>query len=127
MVCTRPRRVPLAEARAFAGAQGGWIAERLAALPTRVVVRAGASLPVEGRLARVVEGEAWSAGDGRLTVPRGSRRPGAPVAEWLRDRARARLAAACARHAAALGRAHGRIRLRDPRSRWGSWHPRGGT
>ena len=125
--CTRPRRVALAEARAFAEARGGWIASRLAALPPRVVVRPGASLPVEGRMAEVVSGDAAAvrAGEGRLTVPRGADRPAAAVEAWLRDLARGRLRAACAQHAEALGRAHGPIRLRDPRSRWGSCTARG--
>ena len=34
--------------------------------------------------------------------------------------ARERLGMAVAQHAAALGKPHGRITLRDPRSRWGS-------
>ncbi len=124
--CTRPRGVALAEARAFAEAQGGWIAARLAALPARVLVRPGASLPVEGRALIVtpVETDAMAVEADRLLVPRGER-PGAPVAAWLRELAHARLGDACACHAGALGRPHGRIRLRDPRSRWGSCSPRG--
>ena len=123
--CTRPRGVALSEARAFAEAQGGWIAARLAALPPCVVVGPGASLPVEGRALVVTSAEVAGvvAQAGRLLVPRGE--PGARVAAWLRDLARDRLAAACARHAGALGQTHGAIRLRDPRSRWGSCSPRG--
>ena len=124
--CTRPRGVALSEARAFAEGQGSWIAARLAALPSRVVVRPGASLPVEGRALVVGESDVGAVaveGD-RLLVPCG-RLPGASVAGWLRELAHDRLAVACARHAEALGRAHGRIRLRDPRSRWGSCSPRG--
>ena len=124
--CTRPRGVALAEARAFAEGQSGWIAARLAALPARVVVRAGASLPVEGRALVVtpVETRGVATDAGRLLVPCGER-PGALVAGWLRELACVRLTDACARQAEALGRAHGRIRLRDPRSRWGSCSPRG--
>ena len=125
--CTRPRGVALTEARRFAEAQGGWIAARLAALPPRVVVAPGGSLPVEGQALALREGDvaAVRREGAHLAVPRGADRPGAAVAAWLRDLARDRLAAACARHAEALGRAHGRIRLGDPRSRWGSCSPRG--
>ena len=126
--CTRPRGMALAEARAFAQAKEGWIASRLASLPPRVVVRPGATLPVEGLPAEVVAGmgPAVRREEGRMTVPRGTDRPGAAVEAWLRDLARDRLVAACDGHAEALGRAHGRIRLRDPRSRWGSCTARGG-
>ena len=124
--CTRPRGMALAEAEAFVAARGDWLSARLAALPPRVVVGPGARVPVEGRplVVTPAEGGAVAAEAGRLLVPRAGP-PGALVAARLRDLARDRLAAACARHAAALGRAHGRIRLRDPRSRWGSCTARG--
>ena len=125
--CTRPRGMALAEARAFAEQQRGWIAARLAALPSRVAMRPGASVPVEGRMAEIVlaDVDAARAEGRRLVAPRNAERLGAVVEAWLRDLARDRLSAACARHAEALGRAHGRIRLSDPRSRWGSCSPRG--
>ena len=124
--CTRPRGVALAEAHAFVEGQGGWIAARLAALPSRVAVRPGASLPVEGRALVVTPARiaAVAVEGGRLLVPRGGR-SGELVAAYLHGVARDRLVDACARHAEASSRAHGRIRLRDTRSRWGSCSPRG--
>ena len=84
--CTRPRGVALAEARAFAEGQGGWIASRLAALPPRVVVGPGAALPVEGRALAVTPAEVVAVAPeaGRLLVPRGACRPGRAIAAWLR-------------------------------------------
>ena len=124
--CTRPRGVALAEAEAFVAARGDWLAAQLAALPPRVVVGPGARVPVEGRALVVTRADvgAVAVEADRLLMPRDGR-SGALVAAWLRGLARDRLASACARHAAALGRAHGRIGLRDPRSRWGSCSPRG--
>lgn len=124
--CTRPRTATLAEAHAFAAAKGRWIEERLAGLPSACVVTHGVRLPVEGRALRVeaspVRG-VRTEGD-RLLVPEGA--PAGPaVARWLRDRAAEGAGAACARHAAALGRPPAPLRLKDTRSRWGSCTARG--
>ena len=124
--CTRPRGVGLAEAERFAAAKAGWVAGHLAALPPRMAVAAGARLRVEGRSLVVSPAAVATARveGSRLLVP-ADRAPGPLLAAWLRERAREGLASACARHAAALGRGHGRIRLRDTRSRWGSCTARG--
>ena len=124
--CTRPRGVGLAEAERFAASKAGWLAGRLAALPPCVRTAPGASLPVEGRPLVVTPAEvaAVRAEGWRLLAPADG--PVGPlVAGWLRALAAERLAAACAHHASALGRRHGRIRLRDTRSRWGSCTERG--
>ncbi|KPP84143.1 MAG: putative metal-dependent hydrolase [Rhodobacteraceae bacterium HLUCCA08] len=63
--------------------------------------------------------------DGALVVPPDPARAGARIAAFLKVRAREALARASARHAAALGRDHGRITLRDTRSRWGSCSSQG--
>ena len=57
---------------------------------------------------------------GRLLVPTRTGDLGKRVQGWLRETARADLAAACDRHAAAVGRRPARLTLRDPRTRWGS-------
>ena len=127
VTCTRPRGIPASEAEAFAASRRPWIEARLAALPPLVRVGPGARLPVEGAPWTVAPAAVPGvrAEADRLLVPEGAARPGALVAAWLRELARARLGAACARHAAALGRTHGRIALRDTRSRWGSCTARG--
>ena len=109
-----------AEAAAFAAAREGWIRARLAERPPPPPLAPGVRLPVEGRPLPLLAapGRAARVEGGALLVPEGAAGPA--VAALLKALARERLGAACAVHAAALGRAHGRIALRDPRSRWGS-------
>lgn len=118
---TLPPRGREAEALAFARARGDWIRATLAALQPPEPVAPGLRLPVEGERLTLVAAPVRSPrreGDA-LLVPEG---PHAAhhAAAWLKLLARARLAAACDRHAAALGRRHARLVLRDPRARWGS-------
>lgn len=121
---TLPPRAGLAEAQAFLHDRADWLRRAQAAVPGPLVPAAGVALPVAGasltvtpaavRLCRV-EGE-------RLLVPQSRPIPPA-LAGWLRERARAALAAACDRHAAALppgARRLTAIALRDTRTRWGS-------
>ena len=112
---TRPPWVPASEAAAFARARAGWLAERVGEGPRRP--RIGGTVPLEGRDAPVLEGRRRIE-HGALHVPAGA--PGPAVARLLKDRARVLLTQAAGRHAAALGRPHGRISMRDTRSRWGS-------
>ena len=118
---TLPKAAPRAPALAFLRSREGWIRDALSALPEGIVVRAGVALPVEGvplKLTAAATLRVRRDGD-RLLVPK-ARPAGPQTADYLRREARARLTEACARHAAALGRDHGRITLRDTRSRWGS-------
>jgi predicted metal-dependent hydrolase len=117
-----PLRAREAEAMAFLRDQEGWIRQALASVAPVAAVGLGTLLPVEGarlvlrpgtgRLVRV-EGDS-------LLVPGDAARVGSRVAAFLQVRARDRLAAACDRHAGALGRPYSRLTLRDTRSRWGS-------
>lgn len=108
------------QAMAFAMEKADWIRGQLAQRPEVVLVRPGATLPVEGRpLVVVATGtRGVRAEEGRLLAP--ENRSGAAVAAFLKALARDRLAEASDRHAAALGRGFGRLTLRDTRSRWGS-------
>jgi predicted metal-dependent hydrolase len=125
---TIPRRGSLTEAKAFLTRHLDWLAEKLpaegpptladgAVVPIRGVphrIRATGGLRGTVRPARDADGTAV------LLVP------GAPdhlqrrVTDHLRTLARADLAAAVARHAAALGVAPKAVRLKDTTSRWGS-------
>lgn len=118
-----PRVARLDDALAFVQAQEGWIRRTLARQPEMTPVCAGATLPFEGRPVSIVvapEQRVAELRDDRLLLPARSRSLGAQVAGYLKTAARTRLAAACDRHAAALGRRFRAITLRDTRSRWGS-------
>jgi len=125
---TMPRGVREGEALDFARTKEDWLRAQLEARPQTVEVAPGASIPVEGRLLRIVSGS------GKRIVPDGDDiavpGPGdaapARLRAWLKDLARDRLAAASDRHAAALGRPYSRLTLRDTRSRWGSCSSGGG-
>ena len=123
---TLPRGVPLAQARAFVAEQAEWIARHVAAAPPPRRAAPGATLPFEGREVPVqaCDGRAARWTGAALAVPDDAR-AGPRLAAFLREAARARLTSAVDRHAAAIGRAPGRITLRDTRSRWGSCTARG--
>ena len=117
---TLPGGVPEAEAIEFARAKEAWIRKHLSNRPEATPVDIGAVIPVEGR-ARMIEAgtvRRICLTEDTIVVPPGAvaRR----VQAFLRELARDRLASACDRHAAALGRRYTRLTLRDTRSRWGS-------
>ena len=122
VILTLPLRASLAEGLAFARAREGWLRRVRAGLPPRPEVAHGVLIPVEGRALRVTPAALLRAprvaGD-RLELPERAA-PGPAAEVFLRQLARARLAAACDRHAARLGRPFRAIVLRDTRSRWGS-------
>lgn len=114
-------------ARAFLQAHETWLRQTLAALPETLGTRvaAGARVPLEGRFLRVApgEGRALAIRDGRIVLPQGAHergRAGPVVMAHFKALARERVEAAVTRHGAVLGRRHMRLRLADPRSRWGS-------
>ncbi|WP_101066970.1 M48 family metallopeptidase [Roseovarius salinarum] len=119
---TVPTGVREAEALDFARSKAGWLRDRLRRQPGRVRVAAGAEVPYRGEGVRITpaDGRRVRLHGDTLLVPGDADGTAARVRAFLREQARARLAAASDRHASALGRAHGRITLRDTRSRWGS-------
>ena len=117
-----PLRAREAEALRFAAEQEGWIRKTLAQMPGRRVVSLGDVVPVEGQMRRLVQGAGRSVrleGE-QLLVPGDPTQAGVRVGAFVKVLARDRLAAACDRHAARLGRSYTRLTLRDTRSRWGS-------
>ncbi|MFD1911783.1 M48 family metallopeptidase [Halodurantibacterium flavum] len=118
---TVPVRARMGDALDFVRMQEGWIRRHLAAMPTCEMVSPGSVIPVEGRMLRVTPADvrvATIGGDALLIPGRGA--PGPRVAGFLRALARDRLAQACDRHAADLGKRYTTLALRDTRSRWGS-------
>jgi predicted metal-dependent hydrolase len=117
-----PKRVPEAEALAFAEEKSDWIRRHLAKHAAHETVGFGSTLPIEGKMVTVTRGDTKRAvleGD-TLRVPQGEAMVGARVQAYLKLRARARLSERAAHYAALLDRSVGRITLRDTRSRWGS-------
>ncbi|MDB2407988.1 M48 family metallopeptidase [Jannaschia sp.] len=123
---TLPARTSLAAGRAFVAQQAGWIARQVAAAPPARSVAVGATLPVLGCESPIVAGQGRSARwTGSAIAVADDARAGMRVQALLRVMARTHLTEAVDRHAAALGRAPGRLTLRDTRSRWGSCTSRG--
>ena len=119
---TLPPRASVASARGFLDAQEGWLRARLAAVAPPVRIGEGTRLPILGEtvVVRLGSGSGVREREGELRVGGPADGCGASVARHLQRTARDFAAAAAARHAARLGRGHGRISLRDTRSRWGS-------
>lgn len=117
-----PLRAREAEALRFAAEQAEWIRSTLAGMPRFRAVTLGDVVPVEGRRLMLLStpGRSVRIEDESLLVPGDPRQAAARVAAFLKVLARDRLARACDRHAAGLGRPYSRLTMRDTRSRWGS-------
>jgi len=121
---TLPRRAALAPALKWAESQRAWIEQALAKLPAEETIGPGSVLPFEGapltiewrpQGSRVVRRE----GD-RLIVGGPEEMVKARVLRWLKAEARRKLDAETRDVAARAGVTVGRVRVGDPRSRWGS-------
>lgn len=130
---TAPPYIGLAAARAFVERHTDWIRTRLVRLPEAVPFADGAEIPILGvphriRATGALRGTVTPATvDGMpvLLVPGEAPHVARRVQDYLKRAARRELAAAVARHAAALAVEVGRITLRDTASRWGSCSARG--
>ena len=132
-----PARASAAEALAFARSKAIWIRARLDALPPRVPFAEGTRVPLLGvphtvRLCRqrdLFEGHDVRAGVAvrrrRFLVSATPEDAASRLGDWLRARAAHEMGSRARRFAARIDRRAGRVRLRDPRSRWGSCSARG--
>lgn len=101
----------------FVSEKREWLAAQLGRVPPERHIGPGSVLPVAGIAHVVSTGGVCD----RPVIPIRADRPAGPqVRRFVIDVARSHFAAAVTRHAARLGQGHGRIALRDPRSRWGS-------
>ena len=132
LVVVRPARTSRAEALEFVHSHTDWILSRLGALPRPVPFAEGESIPLRGELhlirsvaaqLRAVEANEETR---TLNVAGTGARLAARLKTWLKNQARADIARAGARYAAASGQALPRITLRDTTSRWGSCSERSG-
>ena len=121
---TLPRRAALGPALKWAESQRAWVERALAKLPAHETLGPGSVIPFEGRElhidwrpngSRVVKLE----GD-QLVVGGPEEMVKARVLRWLRAEAGRRLDAETRAVAAQAGVTVGRVRIGDPRSRWGS-------
>lgn len=129
-----PRRLP--EAAAFARERAGWIAERLAELPTARPLAPGMILDVFGQPVRLEQGQGrarWmQAAEGqpaRISAMGEGEGYARAVIRMIRQRSLAVLTERTAVHVRALQTAMPRVTVMDARSRWGSCSPglRGGA
>ncbi len=124
VVVTVPDGLPDSAGLAFARRQAGWILTRLDALPERIGFVDGAEIPVLGVACRIHHqpdgrGGVWrNATDIHVTGP--GEHLARRLTDWLKREARREIVARTAEKAARLGVDHGRVTLRDTRSRWGS-------
>lgn len=123
-----PRGASRRHALAFAEEKADWIRRQLAQRADVTRPMPGTALPFCGTERPIVThpGRSVSFTGTAIAVPeRDPARTPARLMAFLKAHARDALAEASTRHAAALGRSHGKITLRDTRSRWGSCSSRG--
>jgi predicted metal-dependent hydrolase len=129
VVVTVPYRVPVREGVALAERKLGWILARLERVPERIAFADGVLLPVGG-VPHTVQHRpearrgVWLEG-ATVCVSGRPEHLARRLVDWLRGEARHRLIAVAAEKAALLGRGHGRLTVRDTRSRWGSCSAKG--
>ena len=124
-----PAKTRLAEAEAFLLAHRVWLAERLARLPQRIQLVAGARLPLLGidheiRHAPEARRGVWAEA-GVLHVSGRAEHVPRRVADFIKAEAKRRIYGLAFELAARLGRTPSRVTMRDTRSRWGSCSSRG--
>jgi len=121
---TLPRRAALGPALKWAESQRTWIERALAKLPAEEVLGPGSVIPFKGQ-DLLIE---WRSGGSRTVRREGDRLiVGGPeemvkarVLRWLRAEAARTLEAETRAVAQRAGVSVGRVRVGDPRSRWGS-------
>lgn len=124
---TLPKRLKLREATDFIEERADWIRGHLGEIGWAERPRFGGAVPIEGEMVTLIPGPGRrpERQGAALVLPDDPARVAARTAAYLKTLARERLAEATARHSAALGLPHGKLTLRDTRSRWGSCTHRG--
>ena len=121
---TLPRGVSAAEGLALVREKADWVLERLSRLGPRVTFADGAVVPLGGadHLIRHVPGRRGVVRreGGEILVAGRIEHLGRRVRDWFRAQARSEIGPRVREKAARLGRAWGRITIRDTKSRWGS-------
>jgi predicted metal-dependent hydrolase len=125
-----PRGVGLQEGLRFAGDKRAWLAGRLAAIPAHTPFADGVTLPVLGEALTIRHRPERRGGVQRLSadllVSGDSDHVARRVRDWLKGQARSEFSARSRACAARVQRTVARIRVSDPKPRWGSCSARGG-
>jgi len=125
-----PWGVSLREGLRFAASKSAWLRSQLDGRPPRVPFAPGARIPYLGVEHEIVHAPRARATvlcePGRLLVGGGAEFVPRRVRDWLKREAARVLAERALAAAARVGRRVRRVRLRDPKSRWGSCAPDGG-
>ncbi|MEJ2000892.1 MAG: SprT family zinc-dependent metalloprotease [Maritimibacter sp.] len=121
---TLPKNASRRHALAFAEDQAGWIRRQLAGQAQGTRPMPGTQLPIGGEAQKILTNHGLRSPrltEAGIEVPaRDPERTPARLAAFLKLEARSALAEAVEHYADALGVTHGKITLRDTRSRWGS-------
>jgi len=117
-----PKSVKTADALVFAEEKSDWIRGHLAKRAEEVRPEIGGRVLFEGQEVAILAGQVRRAKlqGGTIVVGGAPRMAAARVQAFLKLSAKHRLQTASAHYAKVLGCKHGKITLRDTRSRWGS-------
>ncbi len=119
-----PTRAARAQVEDFLTANAGWLAERLAAQPPKVAFAPGSVIPFRGNPTTLEHASLTGSGvrreGDRILVAGDAGLFDRKIRRWLAAEALGTIAPERDRFAASLDRVAGRIRITDPKSRWGS-------
>lgn len=125
-----PWGVSLREGLRFAATKTAWLSANLESRPPRVVFAPDVRIPFLGTEHRILHDPAARAGvrreEGCILVSGAPEFVARRVRDWLKREAARVLAERARATAARIGRHVERVRVRDPKSRWGSCAPDGG-
>lgn len=128
VIVTLPLRAGRAQGMALLRANAAWVAEKLAALPSKTSLAPGSAISIDGiaHPIRHAEGRggAWVE-DGVLHVTGAPEFLSRRVGDFLRAEARRRFGAQALAKAQAAGLSPRRVTVKDTKSRWGSCSPDG--